>query len=224
MIRGLKILFKSWLGMRFFFWFSIALTAGSMVPVFFFNEAPGADDYLFQKLFVGFPPLFCTELGLICGCRNLPANKLVRSMPIAKELFLKAVPTFVVILTLGISAVMITPYFIFLGIIGSEESQFADTLICLMFFVIPMLMVSPFMARIAGGGVLVVYTVMIPIVALVLIGGDQVQQNGFGLPVGAAAAMLIGSAALGTAFAYWISWLLFKKSNVKINNAVYMEK
>lgn len=224
MIRGLKILFNSWMGMRFFFWFSIALTAGSMLFVFFFNEAPGADDYLFQKLFVGFPPLLCTELGLICGCRNLPANKLVRSMPIAKELFSKAVPTFVVILTLGVSAVMITPYFIFLGIIGAEESQFADTLICMMFFVIPMLMVSPFMARVAGGGVLVVYTVIIPIVALVLIGGDQVQQNGFGLSAGAAVAILIGSVAVGTAFAYWISGVLFKKSNVKINNAVYIEK
>lgn len=223
-MRGLKILFKSWLGMRFFFWFSIALTAGSMVLVFFFNEAPGADDYLFQKLFVGFPPLLCTELGIICGCRNLPANKLVRSMPIAKELFSKAVPTFIAILTLGISTVIVIPYFIFLGIIGAEESQFADTLICLLFFVIPMLIISPFVSRIAGGGVLVVYAVIIPIVALVLIGGDPVQENGFGIPVGAAAAMLIGSAAVGTAFAYWISWLLFKKSNVKINNAVYIEK
>lgn len=224
MKRGLKILFKSWLGMRFFFWFSIVLTAGSMVLVFFFNEAPGAEDYLFQKLFVGFPPLLCTELGLICGCRNLPANKLVRSMPIAKELYSISVPTFIVILTLGVSAVMITPYFIFLGIIGAEESQFADTLICMLFFVIPMLIVSPFVARIAGGGMLVVYAAIIPIVALVLIGGDQVQQNGFGLPIGSAAAILIGTVAVGTAFAYWISLVLFKKSNVKINNAVYVEK
>lgn len=217
MIRGLKFLFKSWMGMRFFFWFSIVLTVGSMMFVFIFNEAPGADDYLFQKLFTGFPPLLCTELGLICGCRDLPANKLVRSMPIAQELYTRSVPAFIVILTLGVSAVMITPYFIFLGIIGAEESQFADTLICMMFFVLPMLIVSPFMARIAGGGVLVVYAVMIPIVALVLIGGDRVQENGFGLPLGTAAAMLIGSAVLGTAFAYWISGVLFKKSNVKIN-------
>lgn len=223
-MRGLKILFKSWLGMGFFFWFSIALTAGSMVFVFFFNEAPGADDYLFQKLFVGFPPLLCTELGLICGCRNLPANKLVRSMPIAKELYARAVPTFIVILTLGVSAVMIAPYFIFLGVIGAEECQFADTLICMLFFVIPMLIVSPFMARIAGGGVLVVYVVILPIVALVLIGGDTVRENGFGLSIGAAAAILSGSVAAGTAFAYWISAVLFKKTNVKINNMVYVEK
>lgn len=223
-MRGLKILFKSWLGMRFFFWFSIVLTVGSMMFVFIFNEAPGADDYLPQKLFVGFPSLICTELGLICGCRNLPANKLVRSMPIAKELYSKAVPTFIVILTLGVSAVMITPYFIFLGVIGAEECQFSDTLVCMLFFVIPMLIISPFVARIAGGGVLVVYAVIIPILALVLIGGKTVQANGFGLPIGAAAALLAGAVAAGTVFAYWISALLFKRSNVKINNVIVADK
>lgn len=223
-MRGLKILFKSWMGMRFFFWFSIVLTVGSMMFVFFFNEAPGADDYLFQKLFTGIPPLLCTELGLICGCRNLPANKLLRSMPIAKELFSRSVPTYIVILTLGVSAVMVMPYFIFLGIIGAEENQFSDTLICMLFFVIPMLIVSPFVARVPGGGMLVVYAAIIPIVAVALIGGDRVQQNGFGLPVGTAAAILAGFVAVGTAFVYWISGVLYRKSNVRINNAVYIEK
>lgn len=213
---GLKFLFKDLAAMRVFFWLTIVITAGSMVLLFFFNTEVGSEDYLFQKLFVSFPAMFTTELGLICGCRNLPGNKLVRSFPIAKSLYTRAVPAYVVILSLGVTAFVMTVDFIYLGIIGAEECQFADTLICAAVVLPPMIMVSAPAARVPAGGLLDVYVVIIPVLAVVWIGGKNLTENGFGLPLSAAAAIFAGAVMIAVVFAFWISAVLYKKSNVKI--------
>lgn len=215
-MRGLKFLFKDLAAMRVFFWLTIVITAGSMVLMFFFNTEVGSEDYLFQKMFVSFPAMFTTELGLICGCRNLPGNKLVRSFPIARSLYTRVVPTYVVILSLGVTAFVMTVDFIYLGIIGAEECQFADTLICAAVVLPPMIMVSAPAARVPAGGLLDVYVVMIPVLAVVWIGGKNLTENGFGLPLSAAAAIFAGAILIAVAFAFWISAVLYKKSNVKI--------
>lgn len=215
-MRGLKFLFKDLAGMRVFFWLTITITAGSMVLLFFFNEKVGSEDYLFQKMFVSFPAMFSTELGLICGCRNLPNNKLVRSLPIAKSLYTRAVPLYIVILSLGVTALVMTVDFIYLGIIGAEECQFSDTLICAAVVLPPMIMVSAPAARVPGGGLLDVYVVLIPVLLVIVIGGKNLTKNGFGLPIFAAMAIFAGAILAAILFAFWISAILYQKSNAKI--------
>ncbi|MDE7231079.1 MAG: hypothetical protein K2N56_11420 [Oscillospiraceae bacterium] len=215
-MRSLKLLFKSWYNMKAFFWIAIVLSlAGGSLP-FIMHEAFGSEDYMMPKMFIFFPMIMFTELGLICGCRDICANRLMRSMPIAKELYTKAVPTFIIILTVGASAVFMTAYFIFLGVIGAEVQHFSDTLVCGVIFFLPVLVLSPLAARVPGGGLMAVYAMFLPAIVVILIGGDKVKHTGFGLPLWASAAMLAGTLAVGIAAAFWISAVRYKKSNVKI--------
>lgn len=215
-MRGLKLLFKSWYNMRAFFWIAIVLSlAGGSLP-FFMHEALGSEDYIMPKMFIFFPMIMFTELGLICGCQNICANRLMRSVPIAKELYTRAVPTFIIILTVGVSAVFVIAYFIFLGVIGAEEQHFSDTLVCGVIFFLPMLVLSPLAARVPGGGLMAIYAVFLPVFIVIFIGGDKLKETGFGLPLWAAAAIFAAVLAVGIVFAFWISAVRYKKSNIKI--------
>lgn len=219
-MKGLKFLFGSWKKMPFFFWFGIVISVIFAVLPFFFHEETSAEEYMFPKMFIFFPALFITEMGVICGCRDIAANKLVRSFPIAKELYTRSVPTFILLLTLGVSAVTVTAYFIFLGIIGAEEKQFADTLLFGAMMIAPILVTSGFLTNIPGGGVFFVYIATLPIVLISTIGGDTVMRMGFGVPLPAAALIFAAAILVSAVLMFVIANRRYIKSNVKINNAV----
>lgn len=208
--------------MSFFFWLGIVFSLVIAVMPFIFHADTSPEEYMFPKIFIFVPAFFMTEMGLICGCRDIAANKLVRSFPIAKELYTKSVPVFVMLLTLGVSAVVVTAYFIFLGIIGAGEAQFADTLIIGAIVIAPELIVSGFLANIPGGGALGIYVVALPIVLIATVGGNTVMRTGFGLPIWAAALIFAAVLAVSTALLYIIARWRYQKSNIKINNALMM--
>jgi len=216
-MKGLKFLFKSWTKMPLFFWFSIIFSAVFLVLPFVLHEDPGSEDYLYPKMFLFFPSLFLVELGLICGCRDVNANKLVRSFPIAKELYTRSIPAFITLLTLGVSAVSVGAYFVFLGIIGAEAFQFADVLIVGAIVCFMLLLASAFLTTMLGGGVLAVYFAAAPMVAVTIVNGGLIP-NGFGVPLWAAALIFAASAAAGTVLLFAISARRYKTLNVKINN------
>ncbi len=175
---------------------------------------------MFPKMFIFFPTFFMTEMGLICGCRDIAANKLVRSFPIAKELYTKSVPIFIMLVTLGFSAVTVTAYFIFLGIIGADASQFADTLLIGTFIIAPELIVSILFSNIPAGGVACVYVAAPPVVLISTIGGDTVMRTGFGVPLPAAVLISAAAVAASAVLMFIIARRRYLKSNVKINNII----
>lgn len=219
-MKGLKFIFDSWRKMPFFFWFAIIVSLACALLPFLMHEDLGAEEYLFPKMFIFFPAFFMTEIGLICGCRDIAANKLVRSFPIAKALYTRSVPIFITILMLGVSLVCVAAYFIFLGIIGAEAAQFADTLIIGAFIIAPELIVSALLANIPGGGVFAVYVAALPIVLVSTIGGDTVMRNGFGVSVPIAVLITAAAVIISAALMFIIANWRYKKSNIKINNLV----
>lgn len=219
-MKGLKFLFDSWKKMPFFFWFGIVFSLAFAVLPFVFHNDTSAEEYMFPKMFIFFPAFFMTEMGLICGCRDIAANKLVRSFPIAKELYTKSVPALVLILTLGVSAVTVTAYFIFLGIIGADASQFADTLIIGAFIIAPELITSVLFSHIPGGGLFCVYAAAVPIVLIATIGGDTIMRKGFGVPVLSAAVIFAAVVAVSAVLMFVIAKWRYQKSNVKINTVI----
>ena len=219
-MKGLRFLFDSWKKMPFLFWFSITVSLASAVMPFIFRNEPSAEEYMFPKMFIFFPTFFMTEMGLICGCRDIAANKLVRSFPIAKELYTKSVPIFIMLVTLGFSAVTVTAYFIFLGIIGADASQFADTLLIGTFIIAPELIVSILFSNIPAGGVACVYVAAPPVVRISTIGGDTVMRTGFGVPLPAAVLISAAAVAASAVLMFIIARRRYLKSNVKINNII----
>lgn len=219
-MKGLKFLFQSWKKMPFFFWFGIVSSLAMAVLPFIFHNETSAEEYMFPKMFIFFPSIYLTEIGLICGCRDIAGNKLVRSFPIAKELYAKSVPMYIMILTLGVSVITVTAYFIFLGIIGADAAQFADTLMIGAIVIAPELIASGFFANIPGGGVLGIYVVALPIVLIATIGGDTVMHTGFGVPVLTAALIFAAAVAVSVVLMFVIARRRYQKSNIKINNMV----
>lgn len=217
-MKGLKFIIQSWRRMAVFFWIGVVFSLIFAVLPFFFHEEASSEDYLFPKVFIFFPSFFMMELGVICGCRDIAANRLVRSFPIAKELYTKSVPTFVVLLMLGVSAVSVTAYFIFLGIIGAEEKHFADTLIIGAIITAPVFASASFFTNIPGGGMFCVYIAVLPIVIMATVGSDTVMREGFGLSLPAAAAVSAALIIVSAALMFVIANRRFKKSNIRINN------
>ncbi len=206
--------------MPVFFWIGIVFSLVFAVLPFFFNEEFSTEDYMFPKMFIFFPSFFMTEIGLICGCRDIAANKLVRSFPIARELYTKSVPIYITLLTLGVSAISVTAYFIFLGIIGAEAAQFADTLIIGAIFIASELIASGFFAYIPGGGVIGVYVVALPLVLISTIGGNTLMRKGFGVPISTAAVIFTAAVTVSIVLMFIIARWRYQKSNIKINNMI----
>lgn len=215
-MRGFMLLFNNWYRSRLFFWGMTAVTVVVGLFPFFFHEALGSKEYLFPKMYLSFPMMLYAEVGLTYGCRDIGSNRLMRSLPIAKELYTRSLPMFITAMVVGVSAVMLTAYFIFLGAIGAEPAQFSDTLVCCAIFCLPVLILAPLGARVPAGGVIIVFFLYVPAIIVLLVGGDKVKSGGFGLPLRAAIAIFAAALAVGIWFAFWISAARYKKSNVKI--------
>lgn len=215
------MLFNNWYKDKLFFWGMTVLTVVISLFPFMFHEVLGSNDYLYPKMYVYYPMVFFCEVGLTYGCRDIPSNRLMRSIPRAKELYTISVPLFITVMVVGMSAIMLTAYFIFLSGIGAEETQFSDTLICGAVLCLPLLVLSPFAARVQAGGALMVFFLLIPAIVVMSIGGEKVLTGGFGLSLWAAALIFSLSLAVGIFFAFLISAVRYKKSNVKISG-VYL--
>ena len=223
-MRGLKLLFKEWTAMLPAFWMAIVLgLAGGLLP-FLMHEEYGSGDYLMPKLFLLFPMIIVAEIGMICGCRSLVSNRLMRSVPIAKELYTRSMPMFASILVVGSLFIMLIAYFIFLGAIGAETCQYSDTLICTAVICLPTLISSTLASMIPAGGMFIVYFGFPFWVLMVVIGGDKLQSTGFGAPLWLAAVILAASLIIGIGFMFWLCNNRYKKSNVKIAQQLAVDK
>lgn len=216
--RGLKYIFKSWrrFGSGWFAVFCLALAAVMGALPFIMHEPMGDEDYMFPKAFLFFAGLFVTCMGVVCGCRDLALNKLTRSTPIAKELYTRSAPMFVLICDVGVSLVMMCAYFIFLTIIGAEAAQFSDTLMSGAIICLPQLIFMPLCMSKPAGGLWAMYPSILPFIAVMLIGGNKFKLNGFGVPLPIAAAVFAGAVILGAVLVFWISAVSYKKSEVKV--------
>lgn len=215
-MRGLKLLFKEWISSPSAFWLGIVFgVAGGLLP-FLMHEEYGNEDYLMPKLFIMMPILMVTEVGLIVGCRSLVSNRLMRSAPIAKELYTRSMPLFASILCVGTLIIVLIAYFIFLGVKGAEICQFSDTLICAAVICLPMLISSPLASMIPAGGLFIVYFGFPFWVLMLVIGGDELQSKGFGAPLWLAVVFFVASLIVGIGFTFWYCNVRFKRSNVKI--------
>ncbi|MCM1166780.1 MAG: hypothetical protein NC401_12310, partial [Ruminococcus sp.] len=133
-------------------------------------------------------------------------------------LYTRAVPAFVLIVTLGVSAVVMCAYFIFLGIIGAAAVEFADTLIIGAVVNFLLIATAAFVTTTPGGGIVMVYAVIAPLTVLSVAGGDTVIRNGFGLPLWAAALIFIAAVSAAAAVLYAVSARRYRTANVKTAN------
>lgn len=183
--------------------FGIAIS----VPSFVFHEELGSEDYIYPKAFLVFVAVFFMILTIGNGCCDLSQNKLAPSYPIARELYTKSMPAFISAVTIGITAVLIGAYFLFLGSIGAEKVQFADTLTIAGIVCGTFLLGSPIIMRFPLNGITLLYIPMVPLGIAVILAGAK--SNGFGLPIWVGASVLLGAFAIGSVWCFVISKIMY---------------
>ncbi len=224
-MRGLKLLFREWRSFPIFLHIFCGLCAiGLALIPFIMHEPLGSEDYIVCKVFLFSMPFFMTMLGSICATRVLWGNKLTRSLPIAKQLYTRSVPAFILILTVGLSCVMTAAYFIFLKSIGAETAHYADALICGAVMNLPTLIAMPIIADMPNGGVMSIWLCYLPIWGFVGFSGKHYKETGFGLSLPVSAAIFAAVVILGGVWTFVISGVKYKHANVKITPNLNISK
>lgn len=204
--------------------FVLLFSLVSAVLPFVAHEHIGSEDYLFPKIFVFFPSVFLTEMTIIFLIRDFAGNKFVRSMPIAKQVYTRSLPSLIVILTLGLSTVLMGCYFVFLKCIGAEIGQFSDTLLLGAVVCGSLLFFAPVFTQSPAGGVIMIYLASLPIVAAIFLMDGLQKSFGFGVPLYISITIFLLTAALGTVWAFFYSSQRYKKKDGKFLSAQYAVK
>lgn len=215
-MRGLKFMMNSWRRVpKFLFVITILLTLGSIILPFVFHEPLGDNDYMFPKVFIFLGVVIFICLFSIATSGDFTMNKFVRSMPIAKEMYTRSVPMFILI-CMGAQIVIMLAYFVFLGIIGAEMTQFSDTLILGAIVCGSALVFMPLAFSVQLGGLLAMYAEFAPIVITLFMLKKDIKLYGFNAPLPLAIGIFAAALILGTVWAFWISKVSFMHSRVKV--------
>lgn len=183
---------------------------------FLVHEPIGEDDYLMPKVFIFFPAVFLLEMILILFSRNIAGNKMVRSMPIAKKLYTRSLPGAIPLITFGVSGLAMGAYFIFLGVINAEVSQFSDTLVTGSIICASTLFFAPFVADLVVGGLIMIYAAGLPFIAVMLLMDKTAKTHGYGVPLYLAVTLFALTAVLGTLWCFYICSHKYRKKDLVI--------
>lgn len=219
-MRGFKFMLNSWKRMpKALIFFAALLVAAIEIFPFVFHEPIGKDDYFFPKVFLSFGAVFVMCFFGIAVSGELTANKLVRSMPIAKELYTRSVPM-VIVLCEAAQTVVMLGYFVFLGAKGAELTQFSDTLIIGAIVSGSALLVMPAAYTVPMGTLLGLYLNIAPVGVFIMLLKKETKLNGLNAPLPLAIGVYAAALVIGSVWAFWISGVRFKRSNVKVYSNV----
>lgn len=215
-MRGLKFMMTSWRRIpKLLIVTIILITLGSFVLPFVFHERLGNNDYMFPKVFLFFGCMIFLCLFSIASSGDFTMNKLVRSMPIAKEMYTRSMPMLILI-CMGVQIVIMLVYFVFLAIICAEPTQYTDTLILGAIVCGSVLAFMPFAFSVYMGGLLGMYAVFAPIVITLLLLKKDVKLYGFNAPLPLAVGIFAATLILGSIWAFWIGKVRYMRSKVKV--------
>lgn len=218
-MRGIKFMMSSWMrAPKFVLVITVLLTLASIILPFVFHEPLGENDYMFPKTFLFLGSVIFMCLFSIATSGDFTMNKFVRSMPIAKEMYTRSVPMFILI-CMGAQLLVMEAYFLFLGIVGAEPTQYTDTLILGAIVCGSVLVFMPLAFSVQMGGLLAMYAEFAPIAIVLFMLKKDVKLYGFNAPLPLAIGIFAAVLVLGTVWAFWISNVRFKRSKVRVYNA-----
>lgn len=193
----------------------LLFTAASALLPYLAHEHIGNEDYLFPKVFLFFPAMLLIEIMMILFIGNFTANKFVRSMPIARQLYTRTLPAFLTFFSLGLPIVLTGAYFVFLTNIHVRIGQFSDTLIIAAIICGSMLFLAPVLSDNPAGGVIMIYTSSIPVVVVLVFADSMTKRFGFNIPMYLSVIIFISVAVLGTAWGFYYCSRRYRKNDGK---------
>lgn len=193
----------------------LLITAAALVTTIIWNEPLGAEsgDYMICKGIgaLAGPALFGSFMGIFL-CADLTGNRAMRSSAIAKHLYTTALPTFILGLMLAVAAVQIAVYSVACALGAIPQQELSDYIILCGAAVFYMTIAVTIADNIRYGMILLIYSFML--IFLTYIPG-RISESGFGLPIGTAAVIFAGMAALGYIISKIIAHAFFRKADFK---------
>ncbi|MDE7192691.1 MAG: hypothetical protein K2O14_01865 [Oscillospiraceae bacterium] len=223
-MKGLEYLFKSWFRRKWSVIITAALFVGLLVICCVGTNELSSEDYLMPMAFLPLVPYCVLVIAMSVAFISINGCRLIRSSPIAKELYTRSVPMFIIGLTLGSMAVAVGVFFTFITIWGASAAFFSDALIFMAIGCGVNIIGYSLLSRVMFGGIFGVYLTMFPYIGFILALSSDIKHNGFGLPVWASALIFAGAVIVSSAVSFIVCGVLFRKLNFKTPATAYTTK
>ncbi len=171
-------------------------------------------DYLAYKLMSQLGVIIFAMMSAVGIIHDVSNGKLMRSSPIAKKLYTRAIPLYGITVTLIPSIFNAAVYFIFIFVTGKNISDFSDMLLwsgAVDFWYISISAVAMNLEH--KYGFLLIFYSYLPVFLIALPVFKGVMKNGFGLPVHISLLICLAFIAAGCAAALVLSRILYFKTN-----------
>ncbi|MDE6030515.1 MAG: hypothetical protein K2G32_02725, partial [Oscillospiraceae bacterium] len=222
-MRGLEYLFKSWLRWKWCVFITAAMFVGLLVVCCVGWEELGSEDYLMPMAFLPIVPYCVLVMATTVGFVSINGCRLIRSSPIAKELYTRSVPLFIIGLTLGSLVIAVGVFFVVVIAHGASAAYFSDTLIFMGIGSGINIISYSLLSRMMFGGVFGVYLTF-PYVGMILVLSEDIKRNGFGLPVWVSALIFAGALIVSSVISFIVCGIYFRKLNFKTPATAYATK
>lgn len=183
----------------------------------------GSEDYLMPMAFLPIVPYCVLVMATTVGFVSINGCRLIRSSPIAKELYTRSVPLFIIGLTLGSLVIAVGVFFVVVMAHGASAAFFSDTLIFMGIGSGINIISYSLLSRMMFGGVIGVYLTF-PYVGMILMLSDDIKHNGFGLPVWVSALIFAGALIVSSVISFIVCGIYFRKLNFKMPATAYAAK
>ncbi len=223
-MRGLEYLFKSWLRCKWCVFITVVLFVGLLVVCCVGREELGSEDYLMSMAFLPIVPYCVLVMATTVGFVSINGCRLIRSSPIAKELYTRSVPMFIIGLTLGSLVIAVGVFFVVVMAHGGSAAYLSDALIFMAIGSGMNIIGYSLLSRMMFGGIIGVYVTMFPYVGIILMLGEDIKHNGFGLPVWVSALIFAGAVIVSSAISFIVCGIYFRKLNFKTPATAYTAK
>ncbi len=212
-MKGFKYLLKRGITPKRLIWMIVSVVA-MLVPVIVFHEPIGSEDYISCKLMMSFVSFLAFYIPMTYLGNELVGNRLVRSMPISKEIRTVGIPLYCTIVFTAIEMLYILPYSVFIFVTGQEMYHIADMLI-LSAIMLAVTVLCGTVGLNVRFGFLSVYIFMVLCFSVGLLPDKSFSENGFGLPLWEAALIYVGAIAVSLIMSRIICQIYYKKSDFK---------
>lgn len=223
-MKGLEYLFKSWFRWKWCVIITAALFVGLLVTCCVGANELGSEDYLMSMAFLPLVPFCVLVMATTVAFVSINGCRLIRSSPIAKELYTRSVPMFIVGLTLGSMAVAVGVFFTFITVRGASAAYFSDAFIFMAIGCGVNIIGYSLLSRTMFGGIFGMYLTMFPYIGFILVLSNDIKHNGFGLPVWVSALIFAGTVIVSSVVSFVVCGIYFRKLNFKVPATAYTAK
>lgn len=216
-MRGMKLLISRYARHKIVLLISLLLMVGVLTAVMVFHADMGAEstepgDYMMCKIIALFPMILCADLPVIFMTQETQGSRFMRATPCAERMYRTDIPLFSTLNTFAWTVLTIFVYSAFILITGRDISNISDIIVpaAVIGFIFSIVMCCTLTMRYGAVAYVIYY---LPFILVMDFFG--VADNGFGVPLWLAVALLFAAFGAGFVVDLIISRVAYAKCNFR---------